>query len=482
MEVYGIDFGTTNSATIGLDYEHVGAYGDDHGQPYPSILAIDKVTGKVTGSGRDVWEHREKLRSTCEIITSIKTYLGTDKTWIIGNKTWYPKDVAAEILKGLKQQVKKKSGGNELESAIISIPIGFDPLRRRELRLAAAEAGINVKNFVSEPSAAVYKHYSDVAKWQKIAVFDWGGGTLDIAVVELNDGTVVELSTLGLKLGGDDIDKKIAEWAHKKILKATNGDKSFQEMSSNARDSMMVEAESVKRKMSSAKQSSLLLFDYDNIDAPAITIDAEKFESLIDPELTEATDSLQEAISRAHLSVDELGCILMVGGSSKLRGLVDRLDLEFDCEIIEPDKNSDWHVAHGAALLNDKQGGYKISQNIGLVLSDDTYYPLIKKGQTLNHKKRTLSFGLVEDSPAAQFIFVESKNNSPNGFKVGRKTIGYLNVPTYGFLYEPITLTFHIDDNLLLTASAESGNMPNNSTSWEFDELRFSYALPVNKE
>jgi len=75
-ETYGIDFGTTNSATIGLDYEHIGRYGDDHGQPYPSILAIDKMTGEAVGCGRDVWEHREKLRSTCEIISSIK-----EKEW-----------------------------------------------------------------------------------------------------------------------------------------------------------------------------------------------------------------------------------------------------------------------------------------------------------------------------------------------------------------------------------------------------------------
>jgi len=350
------------------------------------------------------------------------------------------------------------------------------------LRFAAAEAGITVKNFVSEPSAAVYKHYSDVSKWQKIAVFDWGGGTLDIAVVELNDGTVVELSTLGQRLGGDDIDQKIAEWAHTKILKTTNVNKSFGEMSSGARDSMMVEAESVKREISSANTASLLLFDYDNIEVPEIIIEAEMVESLIEPELTKATNYLKEAINRAHLSIDELGCILMVGGSSKLRGLVDRFELEFDCEIIEPDKNSDWHVAHGAALLNEKQGEYKISQNIGLILSDDTYFPLIKNGQALNHDKRILSFGLVEDSSAAQFIFVESENNSPSGFKVDRKTIGYLSVPTYGFLYEPITLTFHIDDNLLLTASAESGNIPNDFDSWEFDELRFSYTLPVTKE
>jgi molecular chaperone DnaK len=477
MEIYGIDFGTTNSATIGIDLEHVGYYGDDTGQPFPSIVAIDKMTGEVVGVGRDVWQQRRQLHTNCEIISSVKTYLGTDKRWNIGSRTWGPQEIATEIFRGLKEQVRKKRG--EIDSAVVSIPIGFSPIKRRELRKAALKAGITINSFVSEPSAAVYKHYSDVYKWQKIAVFDWGGGTLDIAVVELNGGNVVELSTLGRRLGGDDIDYKIAEWAHNKILQATKGDIPFNEMASKFRDDMIVLAEELKRDLSSKDESSIVLYEYGDLQPPEIFMNGDQFESLVEPEIDRAITTLKEAIKKAKLSIDELGCILMVGGSSKLRFLVERIEDEFDCEIIPPDKNSDWHVAHGAALLNEKKGEYKLSQNIGLLLSDNTYYPLIKSGERVNHKKKSITFGLVEDSPGAEFIFLESESNAPDSSGIDRKTIGYLNVPTYGFLFETLILNCQIDENLLLSVAVQSENKQQDTQVWEFDELRFSYNLPV---
>ena len=210
-ECFGIDFGTTNSAIVRIEFEHIDRYADDQGLPYPSTIAIDKMTGEVKSRGREAWKKREQLRESCEIITSVKTHLATDKTWNVGDKTWSPRQVTTEILKGLKERVTGREDGIDMDSAVVAIPIGFDSDKRRELREAASDAGINILNFVSEPTAAVFKHYSEVSKWQKIAVFDWGGGTLDIAIVELNDGNVVELSTLGKRLGGDDIDIKVAE-------------------------------------------------------------------------------------------------------------------------------------------------------------------------------------------------------------------------------------------------------------------------------
>ncbi len=233
-ECFGIDFGTTNSATVRIEFEHIDRYYDDKGLPYPSIIAIDKMTGMVKSRGREAWEKRERLRNSCKIITSVKTYLGTDKIWNIGESTWNPRQVTTEILKGLKERVTGRGDVIDMDSAVVAIPIGFGPIKRRELREAASDAGINILNFVSEPSAAVFKHYSKVSKWQKVAVFDWGGGTLDIAVVELNDGNVVELSTLGKRLGGDDIDIKVAKWAHMETLKKRGGKISFREMPSTS--------------------------------------------------------------------------------------------------------------------------------------------------------------------------------------------------------------------------------------------------------
>jgi molecular chaperone DnaK len=371
-----------------------------------------------------------------------------------------------------------------MDSAVVAIPIGFSPIKRRELRRAASDAGINILNFVSEPTAAVFKHYSEVSKWQKIAVFDWGGGTLDIAVVELNDGNVVELSTLGKRLGGDDIDIKVAEWAHMQTVKKSGGNISFREMPSISRDDMLEQAEQIKRDLSDKYKSTILLFNYGEIDAQEIKMDAVKFTSLIEPELDKAIACLKEAVKRAGLAIDELGCILMVGGSSKLQGLLERMYEAFDCKIIEPDKDSDWHVAHGAALLNKTQGEYRVSQNVELLLSDDTHFPLIKQGEIVRHKEQIVTFALVEsnpeDNPNAHFIFMESADNSPTGLESDRRTIGYLTVPCYEFLFEPIELSFQIDKNLLFTVTAKSSNMAqNDSKTWEYDKMRFSYNLPM---
>jgi molecular chaperone DnaK len=482
-ECFGVDFGTTNSAVVRIEFEHIERYSDEEGLPYPSIIAIDKMTGKVKSRGRDAWRRREQLRKSCEIITSVKSHLGTDKTWNIGERTWYPRQVTTEILKGLKEGVAGRGDGIDMDSAVVAIPIGFSPIKRRELRMAASNAGINILNFVSEPSAAVFKHYSEVSKWQKIAVFDWGGGTLDIAIVELNDGNVVELSTLGKRLGGDDIDIKVAEWAHMETLKKRGGNISFREMPSTCRDDMMEQAEQIKRDLSDRYESTILLFEYGEIDAEGIEMNVDKFVSLIEPELNKAIACLKEAVKQAGLSIDELGCILMVGGSSKLQGLLERMCEAFDCEIIEPDKDSDWHVAHGAALLNKTQGEYRVSQNIGLLLSDDTHFPLVKQDEIVRHKEDTVTFGLVEDNKNAHFIFVESDDNVPTGLESDRRTIGYLTVPSYGFLFEPIELSFQIDKNLLFTVTAKSSNMAQNDyKKWVYDKMRFSYNLPMSNK
>ena len=482
-EYFGIDFGTTNSATVRIEFEHIDKYADDQGLPYPSIIAIDRMTGQVKSHGRAAWRQREQLRKSCEIITSVKSHLGTDKTWIIGDKSWSPRQVTTEILKGLKEGVAGRGDGIDMDSAVMAIPIGFSPTKRRELRKAASDAGINILNFVSEPTSAVFKHYSEVSKWQKVAVFDWGGGTLDIAIVELNDGNVVELSTLGKRLGGDDIDIKVAEWAHMEILKKRGGQISFKEMPSTSRDDMMEQAEQIKRDLSDRYESTILLFRYGEIDAEEITLNVDKFVSLIEPELNMAIAYLKEAVKLASLSIDELGCILMVGGSSKLQGLLERMSKAFDCEIIEPDKDSDWHVAHGAALLNKTQGEYRVSQNIGLLLSDDTYFPLIEQGEIAMHKEHKVTFGQVDDNRNAHFIFMETTDNSPTVFDRDRKTIGYMTVPTYGFLNEPVELLFRIDKDFLFTVTAMSLNIGSTgSKTWEFDKLRFSYNLPIPNE
>ncbi|MFA4918268.1 MAG: Hsp70 family protein [Thermodesulfovibrionales bacterium] len=481
-EHFGIDFGTTNSAIVGISHDRPTYYGDELGQPYPSIIAIDRMTGNVVCRGREAWKQREQLRQQCEIITSVKTLLGSEKSWLCGTRSWTPEDVTSEILRGLKEEVLKRTRGiSEMKETIISIPIGFSPKKRKSLRRAAKRIGLDVKAFVAEPTAAVYRKYSELKKWSKIAVFDWGGGTLDISVVEIKGDSIHEIATVGLRLGGDDFDIKIAEWAHNQVLKQKGGLKAFEQIHAQLRDRLIVRAEEAKRELSIQNETNISLNEYGEFGAINIKVDAKTLSNLLATDINDAVSALTEAIEkRAHMSLDELGCVLMVGGTSKLRGLYERIANTFPCEILHPEKDSDWHVAHGAAMLGQHKGSYEISQNIGLELVDNTYFPLYKKGEIVEHEYRTWQFGLVEDADNARFIFVEGHSDGAAILTRRNRRIDYLTIPTNGFIDEAITLQARIDEDLLLQAKAKSNKKgQSKEISWSYAEMRFSYKLPL---
>jgi Molecular chaperone len=128
---FGIDFGTTNSACTGiLEKRREIPYRDNFGNPFPSLIVIDRVTGEVF-CGRDAWRKREELSESCEIIPSVKTHLGTDKTWQVAGKIWTPVMVATEVFLGIKQQVARGAGNVQLEQAVVAVPVGFSSEKRK---------------------------------------------------------------------------------------------------------------------------------------------------------------------------------------------------------------------------------------------------------------------------------------------------------------------------------------------------------------
>ncbi len=479
-EFYGIDFGTTNSATVSVNKSGViTQFGDTEGQPYPSVVAINKTDGKVHMIGREVKDNRESLRDDFEIITSVKSILGTGKTWNLGDRTWRPYEVAAEILKGLKSEIVKRHRG-ELLDATIAIPVGFSTIKRKDLRQAAKLANINISAFVSEPTAAVYNHFEKVKKWGKVAVFDWGGGTLDISVVEINDGVIHELATSGMPLGGDDLDHKIAEWAHNQIMrKSPNIIHQFASMSPEYRDDLIVKSEWAKILMASHRKSEISTTKHP--EAVPITFDNKTFLDLVRPEYDHVLKELRNTItSEAKCAIEEIGCILMVGGSSKILGLYDRMVDDFDCEVLAPDREkADWDIAAGAAKLNKSSGTFIISNTIGLILSDGTFFNLLNKGDHVNGDKCSIEFGLIEDTDNARFVFAELKDSRFKDTLSDPSRVGYLTVKAFGFSNESIKLNFGIDEDLVLKITAKSSNKSRLSEqTWNYEKLTFVYKLP----
>lgn len=468
---FGIDFGTTNSAAVAIKkYKDSVSYinlSDDYGNPFPSLLAIDKNNGKVY-CGRKVWQERRTLQDTCEIITSIKSYLDDEnKIWKINNKLWTPKNLTTELFKAIKHHIEERIHEDvKVKNAVISIPVGFSSKKRKIIREAAKDAGIKVSNFISESTAVVFKNYRNLSKYRNIAVFDWGGGTLDISIVENINGKIKELSIEGEKIGGDDIDLEIARWIHKKIMKSKRGSLRFEDMSPKDQDKMIVVCERAKKELGENDLTSISITNYGEYGYVKIPLDIDEFTLILEKFIDKSIKCLKNAISNSGLGTHELDCIVMVGGSSYLVPLQDEIEELFEDINIEYPQDAAWNVAKGATLLGLNPGEIKLNQDIGLVLSDESFFPILNKHDSIEGNKNFV-FGIVEDTNKARFVFTDSK-----------KTIGYKNVPTYGFFQESIECNSKIDDNLIFCMDIKSKNMTEEyKTEFRYDKLKFYYDI-----
>jgi molecular chaperone DnaK len=481
-EFFGIDFGTTNSAVVGRLRRNVTPYDDGYGQPFPSLVAVNQTTGQVEAVGREAWNKRQQLAESCRILTSAKMQLGEGRSYRIGPETWTPERVVTEVLRGLKERVAARVEAANLEEPVFAIPVGFSPAKRKALRQAASEAGIRVRGFVSEPTAAVFRSFDEVRQWSHVVVFDWGGGTLDISVVSIKDDIVREIATVPKPLGGDNLDRLLAEWAHAQILKQKGtADMPFSGMDSQFRDALISQCETAKRMLADEDEFSISLLRYGEYGSVNLTITVAQFTRLMKPKIDEALEALSEGvINRARLSFDQVH-ILLVGGSSKLRGLRESMaKREWQFSLPE---DSDWHTAEGAAILSSNFGAYISSQNIGLRLSDDTVFHMVREGDVIDNESSRMSFGLVEDTDHARLVVVESRNATAQETAGSQRSLDYISVPAYGFPNEPIVVDWHIDSDLLLNVTAQSERKGKRTKKrLTYDELRFSYQLPTNHQ
>lgn len=475
---FGIDFGTTNSAMAGIKKTSEGysiiKYTDEIGGPFPSLIAIDRNTGEVF-CGRKAWQQRRELSETCEVIKSVKSFLGTEKKWYIAGKEWTPELVTAHILKGLIDNAYNKFN-DEMKEAIISVPVDYSAEKRKALRKAAEMVGLKVKSFVSESTTAVFKNYMKLKKFNKVVVFDWGGGTLDVSVLKLEGNKVYELNTNGINIGGDDIDIKLAKYIHTKVALKKNIDIAFDDMDLKFQDMLLVKTEMAKRELTDADSTSVTLYKYGPIGAVNIQIDIDTFSELIKPEIERATFTLEKTIREAGLSMREIDCILMVGGSSNLRPLREHIETKWSEYNFEYPEDSEWNVAEGTALLSMIPGGFKLNQNIGLKLCDGSFFPIKLVNDEVPFKKEEYSFGVVDSSKDARFIFVDNTYSKFNGQVI---TLGRVSVPIYGFVNELIKMEVDINEDLIFIAEIKSDRLPDEfKKKFTYSNVKFYYELP----
>jgi molecular chaperone DnaK len=473
---FGIDFGTTNVAAVCLvsmgEELHEIKFHDAEGRPFPAVVAIDKNTSKVY-SGREAKDNYFELSKSCAYISSIKTILD-DPDWELEilDKFWHPVDIAAEIFKSIKDYFGEQRK-IELNRAVVSIPVGFNAQKRKVLREAAKLAGIHIGNLISEPTAAFFANKEALKGSSNIVIFDWGGGTLDVSVVQNENGKISELSSSGIDKAGDVIDDRTAREIHKKIIRKKDIKSSFEDMPSEARDILLVRSERAKRSLSEDDIATISINNYGIYGACRETLDYDFFSVIIDPIIEESINCLEKTIIESEIPIANIDRIVMVGGSSNLRPLYEKLVSKYGEKLYYPEETM-WNVGQGAARLAKYSGDYYTNQTIGVLLSDGSTFPLLQPDTKLKNTEQTCHFGIVDTNEAARLIFTGTPDidNSSDKFKV-------VTVPAYNFLEEQIVLTSRVDEDLVFVVKAKSNKRTDDyARYWEYTRLKCYFMLP----
>lgn len=475
---FGIDFGTTNSAACsftGTNQETIVPifYGDDEQRPFPSVIAVNKKTGEII-TGRDAKSRRNQLLGEYEYFSSIKSIIDSPNTWEIAGKTWTPEDVAAEILRAIKTRVEKGTSV-ALSEAVIAVPNGFSAAKKTHLRNAAKKAGIDVKMFISEPTAAFCSNYNELKSCKNVAVFDWGGGTLDVTVLKVENGEVSEMASCGMMFAGDDIDRKFAQKIHTRFMRGKTPSISFDELDPITKDKLLTQCERAKCDFEDEDVVSISILKYGSYGPVRDSVDYDYFALLLEDDVNNAMRCLEEALQKAGLNKATLDCILCVGGSSKLRPLRERLyEVYGEDTVYYPDKVM-WDIAKGAAISSSRASTFCSNQDIGLILSDGEFFPLLRKGQAIPCQEFEVNFAITDKENYAKFVFTDSKHKDKRTFS---ETVLHR---TRGFLGEHFIVKCYVDQDYIFNVAIRSSEAYKDKfIVWKYNQLKIYYKIEVD--
>lgn len=471
---YGIDFGTTNSAVfsisaIGDTIADEFPIGEDDRRPLPSYVAIHKKTGEVvTGldAKNSILEGEEY-----QVFSSIKTVIGEEKEWTIAGKTWTPVEIAAELFKALKRKADTRTMEN-LEEAVVAVPVGFTSKKKNNLRKAARMAGIKITLFVSEPTAAFCSRKDEMKKYRNVAVFDWGGGTLDVVVLRIEDNVVSELATAGITMAGNDIDRTLAERVCQNASRKSGIDFGFSDLSQEVQQRILQKCEAAKCNLADEDIVSITDTKLDNYGMLYEKIDFDYFSLLIENEIGQAIDCLLRALSEAGMNRETIDCILCEGGSSRLRPLQNALLKYFSREKLLFPRKAMWDIAAGVAQISYKPGCYRLNKPVGIMQSNNRFYPLLKVGQRVPTEEKEVRFGVIESTDEARFVLTDGEDANTQTFTE------YFPVKLRGFSDEVLIVSCYIDADMVFKMKVRSNRMPDDVFRvWTYSNLKVSYEI-----
>lgn len=477
----GIDFGTTNTAVFSIHKDEKGSFpkrlGEGGDYPFSSIVAIPKKGGELL-FGREVRERREELAETHEIHLSMKPFLGTDKRFRVGDEVCTATDITYLYLQHIKNYIAREHG-MLVSNAGFSFPVDFSPEARRELKRAAERAGIEVTAFISEATAAYIANRKRVRAFSRVMVIDWGGGTLDISVLDLKEGKIFESALSGERIGGDDIDIELARRIHSKIANKFNIDsrRGFDEMTPAERDQMIMYCERAKMAFSeNDDEYPLTVRNYGPYGRTIELVSYGFFEEIVKPIIVnKVLKAIDSALMRAGTNKSGIDAVIIVGGSSNLRPFANAVVNMFGEEkIVRPYESEfavkpEWSVAEGAAIMGIVGGAFHLNSSVGILLSDGNVYPVLEKHKhTTGTKVGPITFSLVEDSEDAHFIIAGEDNS----------IYKRLHVRTKGFHNEPMQLEARIGDDQIAVITVYNRSIGvGYSEKAEINKLAFYYDL-----
>ena len=458
-KIIGIDLGTTNSCVAVIEGgEPVVIANAEGARTTPSVVGFTKTGERLVGQVAK----RQAITNPDRTISSIKRKMGTNEKVTIDGKAYTPQEISAMILAKLKADAEAYLG-EPVTEAVITVPAYFNDSQRQATKDAGTIAGLNVKRIINEPTAASLAYGVDKETDQKIMVYDLGGGTFDVSIIEMGDGVTEVLATNGdTHLGGDDFDQRIIDWMADAFQKENGIDLRQDKM---AAQRLKEAAEKAKIELSSAMQS--------NINLPFITADATgpkhldmtlsraQFDALTADLVERTMTPVRKAMADAGLKASDLKKVLLVGGSTRIPAVQEAVKKEMG---MEPFKgiNPDECVAVGAAI----QGGVLQGNVKGLLLLDVTPLSLgietlggvctkiIDRNTTIPTKKSQIFSTAADNQPSVEVNVLQGERE----FARDNKSLGTFHLD--GIAPAPrgvpqIEVTFDIDANGIVHVSAK---------------------------